>query len=125
MAADWALDAAHPITSILAASHDGRLVVVENDVEVADGPLIWDGGPLGSHVYVLQGAHEGVQGMQWAAMTWGGDGQGGIADLNRVRSTDAFLEVMTHYVHPGMLFVLTDVPLHPDRRSGRDFVIMS
>lgn len=28
-------------------------------------------------------------------------------------------------VHPGMVFAMTDIPLHPDTRSGRDFVIMS
>jgi len=28
-------------------------------------------------------------------------------------------------MHPGMVVVVTDAPLHPDTRSGKDFVIMS
>lgn len=28
-------------------------------------------------------------------------------------------------LHPGLVLVVTDAPLHPDRRSGKDFVIMS
>ncbi|EPX85331.1 L,D-transpeptidase [Salipiger mucosus] len=123
--ADWALDEAHPVTSMIASSTDERIVIVENDREVAQGPLVWDGAPLGSHVYVLRGAHEEGQGMHWEALTYGADGSDGMHDLRRVKSDDAFGQTMRNYVHPGMLFVFTDLPLHPDSRSGRDFVIMS
>jgi hypothetical protein len=27
-------------------------------------------------------------------------------------------------MHPGMMFIITDLPAHPDRRSGDDFVII-
>ncbi len=122
---DWDIDEAHPVTSLIASSTDETVLLIENDREVASGPLIWDGKPLGSHVFVLRGAHEEQQGMHWEALTYGADGSDGMRDLNRVKSDAAFNQVMREYVHPGMIFVFTDLPLHPDNRSGRDFVIMS
>lgn len=122
---DWALDEAHPVTSLIASSTDETVALLENDREVAQGPLIWDGDPLGSHVFVLRGPHEGERGMHWEALTYAADGRDGMRDLNRVRSDDAFNTILRRYLHPGMVFVFTDLPLHPDSRSGRDFVIMS
>ncbi|WP_135506435.1 L,D-transpeptidase [Roseovarius aestuariivivens] len=121
---DWDLDEAHPITSMIASSHDKKIAIIENDREIADGPLIWDGEPLGSHVYVLKGAHDAAQGMHWEALTYSGS-SGGLHDLRRVRTDKAFSETIRQHVHPGMIYVFTDLPLHPDNRSGRDFVIMS
>jgi hypothetical protein len=31
----------------------------------------------------------------------------------------------TGYMHPGMTLVTTDLPAHPDARSGKDFVVIS
>ncbi|WP_233155560.1 L,D-transpeptidase [Sedimentitalea arenosa] len=123
--ADWALDDAYPVTTMLASSHDRKIVIIENDVEVASGPLEWDGDPLGDHVYVLQGAHEGVKGMHWQALTYGSSQSAEMQDLTRVRSDQAFAEQIREHIHPGMIYILTDLPLHPDSRSQRDFVIMS
>jgi hypothetical protein len=124
--ADWDLEDGYPITSIIASSTDRRIVIVENDREVAEGELIWDGGPLGAHVYLLNGPRDDGSGVHWSALTYGPGGMPDeMRDLDRVRTDDAFSEVVRQYSHPGMLFVLTDLPLHPDSRSGRDFVIMS
>ncbi|MEX5729153.1 hypothetical protein Ga0609869_002506 [Rhodovulum iodosum] len=122
---DWELDDAHPISSMIASSYDGRILVIENDREVAEGKLLWDGKPLGSHVYVLKGAHDGQKGMHWAALTYGADPVREAHDLRRVRTEERFAAELRGYIHPGMIFILTDLPLHPDSRSGRDFVIMS
>ncbi|WP_343502247.1 MULTISPECIES: L,D-transpeptidase [Roseobacteraceae] len=121
---DWNLDETHPITSMIASSHDERILLIENDREVAEGPLIWDGRPLGPHVYVLNGPDDGTRGMRWQALTYD-DAARAEHDLTRVRSDDAFSNLISERSHPGMIFVFTDLPLHPDRRSGRDFVIMS
>lgn len=123
--ADWTQDEAYPITSMIASSHDKKIVILENDVEVASGPMLWDGSPLGAHVYVLQGAHEGVKGMHWQALTYGVSQDADMQNLDRVRTDDAFAEQVRMHVHPGMIYILTDLPLHPDSRSQRDFVIMS
>lgn len=122
---DWALDEAHPITTLLASSHDERILLISNDREVAEGPLIWDGAPLGPHVYVLNGPDDGTRGMRWQAITYDGDAARAEHDLTRVRSDQTFTDILTAHSHPGMIFVFTDLPLHPDRRSGRDFVIMT
>jgi hypothetical protein len=123
--ADWAFDESHPISSLIASSYDGKILVLENDRAVAEGKLVWDGQPLGSHVYVLTGAHDGAKGMHWAALTYDGDPAAEGHDLSRVRADKSFAGELRRYMHPGMIFVVTDLPLHPDRRSGRDFVIMS
>lgn len=122
---DWDFGDANPITSMIASSHDNKIVIIENDVEVAEGPLLSDGKPLGAHVYVLKGENKAARGMHWEALTYGTGGQGGMHDLRRARTSNSFAKVIGRYVHPGMIFLLTDLPLHPDRRSGRDFVIMS
>ncbi|WP_234990218.1 L,D-transpeptidase [Roseivivax lentus] len=121
---DWEIDDGYPITSMIASAYDQKIAILENDREVAEGPLIWDGEPLGSHVYVLKGPHDAAKGMHWEALTYSGS-DGGLHDLRRVRTDKAFSEVIKQYVHPGMIYVFTDLPLHPDSRSGRDFVIMS
>jgi hypothetical protein len=123
--ADWDFDESYPITTMLASSHDEKIIMIENDAEIAEGPLIWDGKPLGPHVYVLQGPHEGAKGMHWSALTYGEGGQDGMHDLRRVRSDTGFSDAIRKHSHPGMIFIFTDLPLHPNSRSGRDFVIMS
>jgi len=122
---DWDLDEAYPITSMIASSHDERIVIIENDRQVEEGPLLWDGKPLGPHVYVLHGPDDGLRGMQWQAITYDGSPEEADHDLTRVGTDTTFAEAIGRHSHPGMIFVFTDLPLHPDRRSGRDFVIMS
>ncbi len=122
---DWGIDDAHPITTAIASSHDRKIVIIENDVEVASGPLVWNGDPLGAHVYVLKGKHEGAKGMHWQALTYGDSHSAEMQDLSRVRTDKDFAKQMVSYIHPGMIYILTDLPLHPDSRSERDFVIMS
>lgn len=123
--ADWALNESYPITTLLASSYDGKIVILENDREVAEGRLIWDGEPLGSHVFVLQGPHEGQKGMHWAALSYGADPAAEARTLRRAKAEKGFTKTLRQHLHPGALFVFTDLPLHPDNRSGLDFVIMS
>ena len=123
--ADWEFGEASPITTMIASSHDEKIVMIENDTDIGEGTLLWDGKPLGPHVYVLQGPHDGAKGMHWAALTYGEAGQDGMHDLTRVKSDDAFNALVGKHAHPGMIFIFTDLPLHPNSRSGRDFVIMS
>jgi hypothetical protein len=122
---DWDEAVVHPITSVIASSTDARILVLENNLEVLEGDLVWDGKPLGSHVYTLKGPNAGAKGMHWEALTYDVRDGSGVPDLSRVEAQPAFNRDLKKYIHPGMLVVLTDLPLHPDRRSGRDFVIMS
>ena len=84
-------------------------------------------GPLGSHVFVLKGGNRTTQGMSWVAIDYGGQGES--ADVNTLRriSTDAnfVARLQKKNMHPGMMLVITDLPLEANTRSGKDFVIMS
>lgn len=122
---DWNLDDSYPITSLIASSHDKKILIIENDLQVAEGPLIWDGQQLGANVYVLRGASESAKGMHWDALTFDDVGQDGMQNLSRVKTDPEFSEIIKQHVHPGMIFVCTDLPLHPNSRTGRDFVILS
>lgn len=86
--------------------------------------------PLGSHVFILQGAHDARQGLAWHAITH--HEQAGLALgqpeellLARLTIDPAIREELHEYLHPGMTLVTTDLPAHPDTRSGRDFVVMA
>ena len=122
---DWEEGDSYPIVSIIASSTDAQLLVLEDNREVLHGELIWDGEPLGSHVFTLKGSNKAAKGMHWEALTYDVMSQAGVPDLSRISASPEFNQALKRYVHPGMFFVLTDLPLHPDRRSGRDFVIMS
>lgn len=45
--------------------------------------------------------------------------------VSRLRADDALQRAMKKSMHPGMVMIATDDPMHPDRRSGRDFVIVT
>lgn len=127
---DWTDAEAFPVTSLIASSVDRRIELVENGEVLAEGKLTVEGNsPLGSHVFVLNGAHGDAKGMHWTAISHNTDA-GGLFQpeeraLRRVSADRAFVQKIQAKIHPGMVFILTDAPLHVDRRSGRDFVIMS
>lgn len=126
--ADWTEAEAYPVTSVIASSADKRIMLVENGDVLATGSLTINGhGPLGSNVYVLNGAAGG--GLNWTTVSHSA-AQGGMLSsdepaLNRLRADNAFVARMRSKMHPGMVLIATDAPLHPDTRSGKDFVIMT
>lgn len=126
---DWPDAGGQPITTLIASSQDRQILLLENGDELAKGQLIIDGPEtLGEHVLVLNQAHEGTRGMMWQGVSHHEDPayphnkEENI--INRVSADDAFLLEMKKRLHPGMVLIITDVSLHPDRRSGTDFVIM-
>ncbi|MEQ1941685.1 L,D-transpeptidase [Mesorhizobium sp. VNQ89] len=126
--ADWTEAETHPVVSVIASSADRKIEMVQDGDVVATGNLTIKGsGPLGSHVFVLQGADAGVQGMKWTAITHsiiaGAPPEGDA--LTRLTADTGFIEQMKQRMHPGMVMILTDAPLEPETKSGRDFVIMS
>lgn len=126
--ADWTEAEAQPVISVIASSADRRIEMVQDGEVVAEGGLTVKGdGPLGSHVFVLQGPDAGIQGMTWTAITHSTDpgAQPETGALSRLTADTAFIEQMKQKMHPGMVMVLTDAPLSPDTKTGKDFVIMS
>lgn len=127
-AKDWVEAATHPVATVLASSADHVVQLISNGVVIAKSALSIRGGRLlGSNVLILNGVEQGT--LEWLAITHGDENwDSALPDdqvLARLRTETPFLSQMTNHMHSGMMFVTTDLPLHPDTRSGRDFVIMS
>jgi hypothetical protein len=128
--ADWTEAENYPVTSVIASSADRTIELVENSEVIATSPLTIKGPePLGSHVFVLQGADAGAQGLKWVAITHNTDEDGFFEPeeraLGRITADAAFIGQLKNKMHPGMTMILTDAPLSPDSKSDKDFVIMS
>ncbi|WP_343036028.1 L,D-transpeptidase [Hongsoonwoonella zoysiae] len=127
---DWQEAESYPVTSVIASSSDRQIMMIENGEVLSEGRLTVEGDyPLGSHVFVLNGVHGNARGMHWKAISHNTDADGTFQPeeraIRRVQADDDFIAEMQRRMHPGMVLVLTDAPLHPDTRSGKDFVIMS
>ncbi len=122
---DWTEAEANKVTTVIASTASGAIELIENDVIAERGKLtLAPGQKLGSHVFVLVQLDAAGKGMHWNAMTFGADGKGdNPAVLNSIRADTAFVTAMRQRFHPGMILILTDIPLEPDARSGKDFVI--
>ncbi|WP_457796975.1 L,D-transpeptidase [Methylocystis sp. S23] len=126
---DWVEAEKLPITSVIVSSADRVIELIENDHVVARSKLtLKDGDKLGSHVFVLNGANTDAQGMHWSAITHQQAAtplQRDDVVMQRISAEPAFVSEMKARMHPGMTMVLTDAPLSPDKRSGKDFVIVT
>lgn len=125
---DWSESEVSPITSVIASSSDQSIMLIENDRIIAQGPLSVSGGDsIGNHVFSLQASGDS-QTLQWIEVSRSG-GAGGLfhkqSVLNRLGLSSDFANAMKSRMHPGMVLVLTDAPLHPNTRSERDFVVMT
>ena len=45
--------------------------------------------------------------------------------ISRISADPPFVSTMQKVLHPGAILIVTDAPLAPDSRSGKDFVIIS
>ncbi|MBL8564156.1 MAG: L,D-transpeptidase [Hyphomicrobiaceae bacterium] len=118
--------------AILVSGADRRGALLVNGEVIAESPVdIRDASqPLGQHVFILVDTHEARQGLKWHAI--GHHAQHGIglgqpeeSIITRLVAPEAALATVHEHMHPGMTLVTTDLPLHPDTRTGRDFVVMS
>jgi hypothetical protein len=128
--ADWEAEAEYPVTTVLATGHDRRIALIENGEEIAEDALTVSGAPtLGEHVFLLQGAAEAGGKMQWWGLTHHPDPDQPLraesAVLDRLSTSARFRREMVSRMHPGMVFIVSDLAATPDRRSGADFVIMA
>jgi hypothetical protein len=122
-----------PPASILVSGADRKIFVFENGTQIAEGPAdIRDPDrPLGAHVFVLTGAHDGVQGLAWqATKVFHPKGHDDVAPppaevITRVAGSGTVMDAIVTRLHPGLVFVTTDLPATPDTRTARDFVVVS
>lgn len=127
---DWTQSERYPVTSLIASSADRSLLLFENGNEIARSKLTIKGpAQLGEHVFVLQGSHNGRKGMHWRGISHHVDPsfrhKREEALVNRLGGEPQFIQKLRPKMHPGMVMVVTDLPTHPSRRSGSDFVIMT
>ncbi|WP_106205794.1 L,D-transpeptidase [Aliiruegeria haliotis] len=127
---DWTEAEAQPVTTVLVTSADRRVVLIENGEELADGELTIEGpATLGEHVFLLQHPGAGDDALVWHGLTHHPDPAAPLAQetrlLDRIRAPKAFTAQMQARMHPGMTLIVSDLPSTPDRRSGKDFVIMA
>ncbi|QGM98669.1 L,D-transpeptidase [Methylocystis parvus] len=126
---DWSEAEQKPVTSVIVSSADKVIELIENDRVVARSKLtLKDGDKLGSHVFVLNGANTDARGMHWSAITHQQATTPLMRDdvvMQRISAEPAFVNEMKARMHPGMTMVLTDAPLTPDTKTGKDFVIVT
>lgn len=126
---DWSESERYPVHSVIASSASKEIELIENNEVIARSPLTLKGSrTLGSNVFVLVGAHEGSKGLQWSAISHHhemGAAPGAGDLLIRMKADTSFVAAMTKRLHPGMMLITTDAPLETDRRSGKDFVIVT
>lgn len=116
-----------PSLSIIVSGYDRKVAILENGDLVGEFPVtIRDPQTaLGSHVYILSRAADGHT-------FWHGVGHANtiaasapdIYALQRIHTSEAARASIASRLHVGSVFVTTDLPLHPDSRSGKDFVVI-
>ena len=119
-------------TAVIVSHGDMSITLLENGDVVAKGKatIVNPETPLGRHVFILNGADEGQKGLSWHALPH--HEQTGLtlvepdeAVLKRIKADQPVLQAMQARMHPGMVLVTTELPAHPDTRTGNDFVLMN
>ena len=116
------------MTTLIVSSHDRSIALIENSRDIAEGKLAIKGEPaLGEHVFTLQDA--GNRGLTWHGISHHEDPAFPHAReeelINRLSAEQRFVTTMQQHMHPGMVMIVTDLPVHSDRKSDEDFVIMT
>jgi hypothetical protein len=121
-----------PPVSVLVSSADRTIVVLENGEVIAQGKvtLTDPGSPLGSHVFVLAGAKDGAHGLAWHAIGHHSSDAASIQEsaadvVTRISASPDVMAAVSARLHPGLVFVTTDLPADPASRTARDFVVVS
>ncbi len=121
-----------PPTSVVVSRADQSAIILENGDIVLDGRAYFKNPdqPVGNHVFILSSGHDGRKGLAWHAVGHHpSDGKAVVQPeenvILRLSAEPKVIEAVKARMHPGMVMVLTDLPAHPDTRSGRDFVVMN
>lgn len=123
-------DTKHTV-SVLISSADRELTIIKDGEIIDRGPieLSQPTEPLGSHVFVLVGAHDEKKSLHWKSIGFGKSGakieDSGAALIERVESSPALAKQIADLMHPGLILVMTDEPAHPETRTKRGFTVMA
>lgn len=126
---DWTSAEQTPVTTLIVSSADRKCELIENDRVVATSDANISGGAkFGASVLVLNGASADSKGLAWTAISHGAGIDDILKDgdiLKKIGAPADFVAAVQAKMHPGMLMVLTDAPLSADRRTGKDFTIVT
>jgi hypothetical protein len=120
-----------PVTSIIVSGADKSITVLQNGDTVAFGAATIDDPtqPLGSHVFVLSAADGNKKSLTWHAITHDDGMDLTAADPNdvikRIHAPHDVVEAIKQRMVAGTVLITTDLPAHPDTRTGKDFVVMT
>lgn len=118
--------------SMIVSGADRKLIALKNGELFLETPVTianprW---PLGTHVYLLHDVDPAHTHFNWVAIGLGTGHEDSIDQQREVAATtrlniapDAYAAI-AQALHPGATMMLTDLPAHPETRSGTDFVIM-
>jgi len=120
----------HTSTAVLVSSVSQEIMILENGRIIASGKAYIKNPerPLGNHVFILEGPHGGRRGLAWHAIGHHPTLINGFAHpeedvIKRLGADTSVVAEMKKRMHPGLLMVMSDRPLHEDSRSAHDFVI--
>ena len=118
--------------SVLVSGADREMYIIKDGEIIAKGAVTIrePKAPLGSHVFVLVGPHDDRRSLRWQAVTYTAQSKLGLSVdaaviLSRLQLPPDMARKIIELMHPGLVMTLTDLPAHPDTRSGRDFVVVA
>lgn len=123
------VDFSKPAAVVISSADMSAIVFEDGEIVAQDTITLRDPDmPLGSHVFVLKDAGDGR--MTWQTVSY--QAQAEVSDvpmetsvLQRISLGHTAFDAFHERTHSGLVVVTTDLPSHPDTRSGKDFVIMS
>lgn len=114
--------------SLLVSRSDRILYILKDGKIIAKGniKIVRPNQPFGSHVFVLDAPHENGRSARWHAIRHGSGPDATAGDLiGRVQSDPKLAQQIADHMHPGLVLVMTDAPLHQATRSTRGFVVLA
>ena len=118
--------------SILISGADRKLLAMQNGELFLETAVTIDKAnvPIGTHVYQLHDIDPAHKHYNWVAIGLGTGHEDNIqqqrelAAAARIHIPKQVYSRIARNLHPGATMMLTDLPAHPQTRSGTDFVIM-
>lgn len=126
---DWVNAETNKVTTLVISSSGYEANLMENSEIIGSTTFDYpSGGKFGSHVLVLTGIDRETGGLTWTTIAHTQGWEEEVATsrdiLKGIRVEQATLDRLKAKMHPGMIVILTDAPLHPDQTT-EDFVIMT
>ncbi len=127
---DWNDAQQNPAITLLLTGADGRAQLIENDNVIAEDRLFIQGDEaLGEYVMLLRKPAATAAELEWDTVAYSPIGvtqpRSAAQTLARLDAPEGFKQEALARLYPGATMIISDLRSTPDRRSGKDFVIMT